>query len=92
MSFFDADDDYYSGLPATAEAIQGAEGSLGVKLPGSYVDLLGERNGGRPRARCFPTPFATSWAPDHIGIDAILAWVWVASGESTAPTAAATTW
>jgi hypothetical protein len=49
-----------------------AEALLAVRLPASYVHLLAERNGGVPHARCFPTDFATSWAPDHIEISAIL--------------------
>lgn len=69
---FDDEDDYYTGPPATPETIGAAEESLGVRLPASYVALLGERNGGALLKRCFPTTFPTSWAPDHIGINAIL--------------------
>lgn len=72
MADFFGDSDYFTGPPVTAEAVQAAERSLGVRLPASYVALLGERNGGAPKLECFPTPFATSWAPDHIAIDAIL--------------------
>ena len=66
------DSDYYTGPPVTPDAVGAAEVSLCVRLPASYVALLGERNGGSPNRRCFPTPFPTSWAPDHISIDAIL--------------------
>jgi SMI1-KNR4 cell-wall len=66
------DSDYFSGPPVTPVAVRAAEASLGVSLPAAYVALLSERNGGSPNRRCFPTPFSTSWAPDHIGIDAIL--------------------
>lgn len=30
------------------------------------------RNGGTPTRRRFPTPFRTSWAPDHIDISGLL--------------------
>ncbi len=69
---FDLGVGYYTGPPVTPESIGAAEESLGVRLPVSLVALLGERNGGALLRRCFPTPFATSWAPDHIGVDAIL--------------------
>jgi hypothetical protein len=65
-------DDYYTGPAVTAEMIREAERSLGVHLPAAYVSLITDRNGGTLRRRCFPTPFPTSWAPDHIGVDALL--------------------
>lgn len=65
-------DDYYTGPPASSEMIGAAERSLGVRLPAAYVSLISLRNGGSLRKRCFPTPFATSWAPDHLSVDAIL--------------------
>lgn len=71
MHFFDSND-YYTGAPITIEAIRQAENRLGLKLPRTYTNLLAERNGGRPIARCFPTSFSTSWASDHFAIDAIL--------------------
>jgi hypothetical protein len=71
-TFFDDEDDYFTGPPLTQEAIGTAELHLGVRLPASYLALLAERNGGVPRLTCFPTAFPTSWASDHIGIDAIL--------------------
>ena len=69
---FDEDDAYFTGPALTSEMVQGAEAFLGVRLPASYLELLGERNGGVPKLRCVMTPFATSWAQDHIKIDAIL--------------------
>lgn len=72
MAGFFGESDYYTGPPVTPQAIRAAEESFGVRLPASYLALLGERNGGVPRLRCFPTSFPTSWAPDHIGVDAIL--------------------
>lgn len=62
---------YYPGppvTPVTPEAIGAAKVSLGVRLPVSYVLLLGERDGGALRLRCFPTAFATSWAPASLSI------------------------
>jgi hypothetical protein len=66
------DGTYYNGPPLTDDMVLAAEASLGVHLPGEYVDLLRQRNGGSLRKRCFPTPFPTSWAPGHIGVRAIL--------------------
>src|SRR5262245_23395296 len=61
----------YSGPPLTDDMVLAAEAALGVRLPGEYVGLLRQRNGGSLRKRCYPTPFPTSWAPDHIGVRAI---------------------
>ncbi len=66
------DDDYYTGPPVDSTLIRSAETALGVKLPGSYISVLRERNGGIPRRRCFPTEFPTSWAPDHFEIRGLL--------------------
>jgi hypothetical protein len=71
MGFFE-DSDYYTGPPVTDEAILAAEDALGYRLPAAYVAVLHERNGGTPRAPCFPTAFGNSWAPDHIAIRGIL--------------------
>lgn len=65
-------DGYYTGPPVTAEMVTAAERSLGVRLPAAYVSLIASRNGGSLSRRCFPTPFPTSWAPGHIGVDAVL--------------------
>jgi hypothetical protein len=59
------------GPPLTAAMVAHAEHVLGVRLPQSYVDLLYEQNGGILRNSCFPTPFRTSWAPDHISLDVL---------------------
>lgn len=54
--------------PLTEEMVEAAEAELGVRLPGSYLALLGVRNGGRPAApfTAFPTSRRTSWAEDHV--------------------------
>lgn len=71
MTGFFEDDDYYTGPPLDSVMVRRAEEHLRVRLPAAYIDLLHLRNGGVPRSRCFPTDFPTSWAPDHIQIDAI---------------------
>lgn len=65
------DDEYYPGPPLTEALVASAERSLGFRLPSSYLDLLRTRNGGVPKARCFPTPFPTSWADDHVELSGI---------------------
>ncbi|HZM82681.1 MAG TPA: SMI1/KNR4 family protein [Candidatus Limnocylindrales bacterium] len=72
MIVFEDDDDEYTGAPLTSEMVRHAEEVLGVRLPRAYVDVLLQRNGGVPQHRCFPTEFTTSWAPDHIEIEALL--------------------
>lgn len=63
---------FFTGPDLTDELISEAENRLGVRLPASYLDLLRRRNGGAPIRSCYPTPFPTSWADDHIDIGAIL--------------------
>lgn len=70
MSFFTSDRSF-TGPPITTARIQKAEKALGRKLPASYLSLLEERNGGVPVRRCFRTSRRTSWANDHIEIEAI---------------------
>ncbi len=65
------DDDYYTSPPLDERDVERAQSIVGYGLPASYLELLNERNGGRLRARCFPTTFPTSWADDHIGVLAI---------------------
>jgi hypothetical protein len=65
-------DEYFTGPPVTPEAVIAAGRALGFRLPDAYVSLISSRNGGRLTKRCYPTPFPTSWAPDHIGVDAIV--------------------
>lgn len=68
---FFVDDDYYTGPVLTDDLVRSAEAKLQYRLPGSYLAMLVERNGGIPARRCFRTPMPTSWAPDHIEITAI---------------------
>lgn len=55
----------------TDKMVEKAEKSLDYKLPESYIELLKTRNGGYPINTCFPTKAKTSWADDHIAIEAI---------------------
>jgi hypothetical protein len=71
-TFFEDDEDSFTGPPVSEELVAAAESRLGVVLPRAYVGLLAERNGGVPRRRCFRTPFSTSWATDHFEIRAVL--------------------
>lgn len=72
MDFFEDDECYFLGPPLTNEMVSDAEHMLGVKLPEAYLLLLKKKNGGTPKRRCFPMSEATSWAVDHIMIEAIL--------------------
>ncbi|MBW5481908.1 SMI1/KNR4 family protein [Streptomyces bambusae] len=71
MAELSEDSDYYTGPRLDSDMIRQAEKDLGVRLPGSYVEVLLLRNGGIPRDRCCPTPFPASWADDHFEISAI---------------------
>ena len=71
MTFFE-NDDYYTGPVLSPDMIKEAEESLGFRLPASYLQLLSERNGGKPKRCCVRMAAPTSWAPDHIRIDGLL--------------------
>ncbi len=71
MSFFTSATEF-TGPPLNDEDVLQAESKLGYRLPEAYLELLRERNGGTPIRCCFPMAVATSWAPDHVAIDAIL--------------------
>lgn len=62
----------YVEAPPDDAMIASIEAELGVKLPGSYVELMRVQNGGMPRNTCFPTREATSWAADHVAITGIM--------------------
>jgi SMI1-KNR4 cell-wall len=71
IDLFD-DGSYYTGPPLDGDMLRRAEEALGVRLPRGYVDVLSYRNGGTLRRQCYATMFPTSWAPDHIGVRALL--------------------
>jgi hypothetical protein len=71
MRFF-TDDNYYTGSPLSDDMVRAAEATVGFRLPGAYLKLLRERNGGVPIRRCVPTLARTSWADDHIEISGLL--------------------
>lgn len=58
--------------PANPSSIANAEQSLGVRLPAAYRVLLGEHNGGPLERTCYRTEFVSSWANDHVAVDALL--------------------
>lgn len=62
----------YTMDPPSDALIASVEEELGYKLPASYITLMKQRNGGIPRATCFPTQISTSWADDHIAISSIM--------------------
>ncbi|MDO7908214.1 SMI1/KNR4 family protein [Paenibacillus sp. JX-17] len=76
LSDFWEDSEYagkaYESEPLTDAMIASVEEELGYKLPASYIALMKQRNGGIPKATCFPTEEATSWAEDHIAISGML--------------------
>lgn len=47
-----------------------AENSLNVKLPSLLIELLQIQNGGYTKGFVFPMKQATSWASDHVPLDA----------------------
>ena len=54
-------------LPAPTDiSIAAVEKKLGYKLPGSYIELMRQQNGGLPKKTAFPTAEPTSWAEDHV--------------------------
>lgn len=67
MQFFN-DDDYFTGPALTQDMVDRAEAALGFRLPGSYLGILSQKNGGTPLRRCVRMDAPTSWAPDHIEI------------------------
>ncbi|MEU7039496.1 SMI1/KNR4 family protein [Streptomyces varsoviensis] len=68
-----ARDEYAEATPPAPEVIASVEEELGgYRLPGSYVELMGVRNGGVPVRVRFPMSEPTSWADDHLVINGIM--------------------
>jgi tetratricopeptide (TPR) repeat protein len=63
--------DYVEEQPSDG-LIAEIERELGYKLPGSYIWLMKQHNGGIPAATCFPTDGPVSWASGHIKITGIM--------------------
>jgi hypothetical protein len=57
--------------PLTSAMVEELEAALGIRLPAHYVELLRVQNGGYTRGFVFPTTQATSWAEDHVPLDAL---------------------
>lgn len=62
---------YVSPAPDDA-LIAEIEAELGYKLPGSYIWLMKQQNGGIPVNTCCPSDEPTSWAEDHAAIAGIM--------------------
>ena len=62
---------YYENPPLTDDAISQAESQLGVTLPDEYLRLLRKQNGGYTKRFAFPMTQRTSWAEDHVPLDAM---------------------
>lgn len=60
--------DNYVGETLTHELLASIEAELGYTLPGSYVELMMQQNGGTPVPTRHRTLEPTSWAEDHIAI------------------------
>ena len=76
LAGFWKDSDYarkqYVLPPPTDISIVAVERKLGYKLPGSYIDLMRQQNGGLLAKTAFPTTEPTSWAEDHVAIHGIM--------------------
>lgn len=74
-NFWD-DSDYalkaYVSEPPSDGLIAEIEAELGYKLPGSYIWLMQQHNGGIPVNTCCPSDEPTSWAGDHAAISGIM--------------------
>jgi hypothetical protein len=90
VSFEFEESTYYTGPTLTDEMIEAAQTQLGRRLPQAYVALLRAKNGGRPVRRCIQTAFRTSWAGDHIEINAIrgIGGTWGIGGDGPLSSAA----
>jgi hypothetical protein len=63
--------DEHTGPELSDPLISAAEHALGYKLPTEYLRVMWLRNGGYPTRCCFPTVTTTSWALDHVRINAL---------------------
>jgi len=73
--FWDSSEYYaseYTDDPLTQEKIDHVEKELGYKLPGSYLALMRNRNGGAPLRNCHRTATPTSWSEDHVAMTGFL--------------------
>jgi hypothetical protein len=64
-------DNYYKHPPLTDEMLTQAEEQLGVRLPPRLVELLRIQNGGYTQGFVHPLPCRTTWAEDHVPLDAL---------------------
>ena len=77
LSDFWEDSEYatqtYVDGPATAEMVALVEKELGYRLPAAYIALMRTQNGGTPTRTCHRTRERTTWAENHVAINAIYA-------------------
>ncbi|MEU7752294.1 SMI1/KNR4 family protein [Micromonospora sp. NPDC049101] len=59
--------------PLTDEVLRAVQEQLGHQLPSAYVDLARRHNGGLLGCDAHPAPRRTSWAEDHVGVNALAA-------------------
>lgn len=62
---------YLSKAPSMA-LIKSIEAELGYQLPSSYIELMGQQNGGIPINTVFSTSKPSSWAENHVALTGIL--------------------
>lgn len=62
---------YYNHPPLTDEMVVVAEWELKVKLPPEYIALLRLQNGGYTHGFGFPMTQRTTWAEDHVPLNAL---------------------
>lgn len=62
----------YTGPDLVPAMVHEAERRLGRRLPAAYVEALYAVNGGELRRVRIDTPFPTTWAEDHIEVEALL--------------------
>ncbi|MFJ4797136.1 SMI1/KNR4 family protein [Kitasatospora purpeofusca] len=74
QSLWDTGSDWGVQAPVTDRMVLEAERLLDVMLPGSLLDLLRRRNGGRVTSgrNAFPTSGPTSWSADHVPFESVL--------------------
>lgn len=63
----------YHEPPPSDDDVRSIESELGCRLPDAYVAMARHHNGGLLRRDAHPSPTPTTWAADHVGVNAIFA-------------------
>lgn len=66
------DDPDATGPAVTPERVSQVERETGFRLPGAYLDVLRDRNGGELVEDCFRTEFRSSWGGDYFQVGLLL--------------------